>query len=705
MSLRAFLTRLIWLCLLPPLVLAAGLAAEHVAQTRDDAERTARQLARSAAMALDLELSAELGALRILALSMHGVRPQEWSTFYREAQEFRQAFDKHVLLVDAAGRTQFHTSIAFGQALPPPPQVIGRSAIELAAANGRPAVSDLFRGPLTQADMVALAAPGVHQGALTFVLASVTPAAAYGRRLQAMAPAVGSLALLDSRGRLISRVGPERPDAAVQRFSAPLSAAPWSVVIEIPRDVARNQLAQAAAAMVLAVGAAALAGLLGGGWAARRLGRDMRTLTNVPDTPAGADEAPATSPRIREVAAIRQRLLASQAAREQAERQRRQGEQAFRAHLEQASIALEVRQAQLRGIFESASDAILTIDAAQHIVMANTAAARIFRIPVDELVGSPLGRLIPEPLRAAHQDHVQRFGDTGHSSRSMGGGVALSGLRADGQAFPIEAAISRAHVDGRWLFTVILRDITARQQAEQRLHASQAELQASHRDLRRLLAAQDGVQENERRRIARELHDDLQQTLAAVLMEVAAARGSAPGKGTEALNRIEQLTTGAIVSTRRIVDDLRPQMLEDLGLVPALENLAAQFARRTGLCCQVDSSALATADQDRLTQVATCLYRVAQESLNNVAKHAQAHGVRIVLRPRDGDLIRLSVSDDGRGMPAGDDRQGSGHGLLGISERVRAVGGQFRVVSRAGGGTTIDVDVPMDPRDDKTSIA
>lgn len=242
--------------------------------------------------------------------------------------------------------------------------------------------------------------------------------------------------------------------------------------------------------------------------------------------------------------------------------------------------------------------------------------------------------------------------------------------------------------------------VTARDISEtKRLHA---ELQASHAELQQLIDAQDRVQEAERLRIARELHDDLQQGLAAILME-AAVLGQSLGDGADsptrrALASIGRLGEQLIASTRRIVSDLRPQILEDLGLAAALENLAAQFTQRSGIACEVDTAALRPAEEAQAAPAWACLYRVAQEALNNVGKHAQARQVRIRLACDAPQALRLTVADDGIGLPAERRPAPNAFGLLGMRERVRAVGGTLQLRSRPGEGTTVEVCLPLPAR-------
>lgn len=589
----------------------------------------------------------------------------------------------------------------------------------------------------------------------------------------------------------------------------------------------------------------------------------------------------------------------------------------------QAHRELDISEARLSAIFNAATDAILTVDEAQRVVLANPAAARMLRLPQAELVGAALERFIPPALRERHVGLIEAFGASPEAARAMSPQREVRGLRADGHEFPIEASISSLQIAGQRLYTVILRDITERKRAETELRESEAllrqvlmfvpeavlvhtggrvsfvnaaaqrlfaaeessllgrlvlelmhpdslgpmrqriaelaqgsraidepmdikvrrfdgsvrdvqatgarmalrgelsvlvlmrdvtdarrthaelqrsqarfrevlmhlpepvfiradgrmvfvnraaldlfgapedkvlgrspldfcshaaahhgeatvhradgstrvveatgsaiefegrhavivmlrdlselrraqgELTRSYADLQRLVSQQDRVQEAERRRIARELHDELQQRLAAILINLSAARTQLrrdPAGAARALEAAEEQAGSVIESTRRIVKDLRPQMLDELGLVTALEALCQQFSAATGIACTVHADAAAGERASAAPPLATCLYRVAQESLNNVAKHAQARAVHVRLAS-DAHALALSVSDDGQGMAdASGARKPESFGLLGMNERLRMLGGTLALRSTPGQGTTVEARVPL----------
>ena len=238
---------------------------------------------------------------------------------------------------------------------------------------------------------------------------------------------------------------------------------------------------------------------------------------------------------------------------------------------------------------------------------------------------------------------------------------------------------------------IAARDVTA-------TRAAQADLESSHFALQRLIASRDQVQEEERKRIARELHDDLQQTLAAIRMNLRYIGEHfgpvAPGLLTP-IDEVDGLAEQAVVSTRRIVNDLRPPMLEDLGLLPALELLASQFGQQTGIVCTIDAPAGISDALKEGPDVAICLYRIAQEALNNVVKHAHAGNVRIRLVTEPSGAISLQVTDDGVGMDDTDRHKSDSFGILGIQERVRSHGGFMRIESKPGTGTRLEVHFPL----------
>ena len=353
-----------------------------------------------------------------------------------------------------------------------------------------------------------------------------------------------------------------------------------------------------------------------------------------------------------------------------------------------ASRDLHSAELRVSEILESAMDSIITVDGEQRIVGFNHAAEDTFGHRRGEVIGRPLDILIPARYRRAHHEHVEAFGSAGTTARRMGVQTVLTGLRADGGEFPIEASISQHLERGDRYFTVILRDVTERVAAD-------AELRASRDELRELGAAAHMAREQETSRIARELHDELGQQLTMLQMDVAWCRAQASaGTSTVAakLERMDSLLRSTIASTRRIASDLRPLLLDDLGLVAALEWLVQNFSQRTGITCTL------SVDRPHIELPmarASALFRIVQESLTNIAKHARATRAEVVLAHEPGRLA-VHVRDDGIGFSAAPARRADSFGLLGMRERASFLGGSFSITGVPDAGTTVEVHLPLD---------
>lgn len=233
-------------------------------------------------------------------------------------------------------------------------------------------------------------------------------------------------------------------------------------------------------------------------------------------------------------------------------------------------------------------------------------------------------------------------------------------------------------------------DITQRKLAEDELKHSAEQLQALSRRL-------VDIQEFERRRFSRELHDLVGQNLTALSINLDILRTQLGGDAPEALRlrlgdseALLESTTGAI---ENVMSELRPPMLDDYGLLPALQWLGNDFTRRTGIEVKIQGEER----MERLTaEREIALFRITQEALNNVAKHARARSVDIKLERRSGHCI-LSVSDDGIGFDGSmgsKSRRRPGLGMVTMRERTQAIGGIFDVATASGGGTQITVRIP-----------
>ena len=349
--------------------------------------------------------------------------------------------------------------------------------------------------------------------------------------------------------------------------------------------------------------------------------------------------------------------------------------------------AMREDAARLNRIIQSVMDAIITVDDRQDIVIFNPAAEQMFGCAAANVLGTPLEQFIPSRFRDRHQSHISHFGETGVTTRRMGGQSEITGLRADGGEFPVEASISQAVVGGKSLFTVVLRDISVRKRAER-------ELDESRQQLRRLSAALQAVREEEKTRIARELHDELGQALTGLkmdLVQLADELGTDQLKAVDRAKSMQSLLDSTVASVRRIATELRPLMLDDLGLVATIEWLAHDFSQRTGVAVELN---LPAADFDVAPELATAVFRVLQESLTNVARHADASRVGVALSGSQVG-IELRVQDNGKGIHPGAPPGTKPLGLLGMRERAAMLGGTFVLDTEPGVGTSIVMTLPL----------
>lgn len=225
------------------------------------------------------------------------------------------------------------------------------------------------------------------------------------------------------------------------------------------------------------------------------------------------------------------------------------------------------------------------------------------------------------------------------------------------------------------------------------LRASQIRLQLSHQKLRRLAAHADQIKEEERKRIAREIHDDLGQNLLVLRIDadMLASRTQRrhPRLNARARSTLEQIDA-TIKSVRQIINDLRPTVL-DLGVNAAVEWQVTQFRQRTGIACEISES-----DDDIYLsdQCATALFRILQESLSNISQHANASRVQVKLE-KCRDTVSMSVSDNGVGAAIDGRNKLGSFGLVGIEERIKLLGGTFYIESSPGAGMSVHVSVPL----------
>lgn len=390
----------------------------------------------------------------------------------------------------------------------------------------------------------------------------------------------------------------------------------------------------------------------------------------------------------------------------------------------QLNTALQMRQlvedelresrARFEGVLEISADAIISANKNHQITLFNQGAEDIFDYKSEEVIGQNLEILLPHRFRQVHHELVEGFSNSKDRMQGLKVSRTVVGLRKDGTEFPLDASISKLRLKGEDIYTAILRDVTERKRADEKLKRAHDELEVHIQErtvelqctnqmleaevaerkegedmLRELSGRLLQAQDEERRRVARELHDSTAQYLAALSLNIAFVQKNAPELPKhllEILSETGQLVDSCSTEIRTMSYLLHPPLLDDLGLTSALQWYAGGFTKRSGIKVILDLSpdlGRLPADHER------AYFRIVQECLTNVRKHSGATEARIqLIRCEDG--TRLEVSDNGRGMPGITQATSDvvallGVGIAGMRERVRQLGGRLEITSTSKG--------------------
>jgi len=344
---------------------------------------------------------------------------------------------------------------------------------------------------------------------------------------------------------------------------------------------------------------------------------------------------------------------------------------------------LQSSEEQFRHLVESNLDPMI-IHRQGRIVYANPAAVNLIGAhTIDEILGREVLEYLHQDDRSPAMDRMEQVDQEGVRSP-----LAESRFhRQDGSWITIEVTSCPFEFEGRPSILTIGHDITARKQAEEEREHLLAENQRLSQGL--LKAAED-----ERLRISRTLHDDIGQKLTAIQMKAATIASQCGRKdcvvAEDGMQRIQEITTGLIDIVCHEIKSIRPPQLDELGLTGALGALCAEWRENTGIRCNLRAND-STDSVDREVQLH--LYRIVQEALTNVARHARASRVDVHLRIND--TARLSIRDDGRGFDP--QAPAEGIGLAGMRERAQALGGDLRIESSPNEGTRLVIHIPRAP--------
>lgn len=380
-----------------------------------------------------------------------------------------------------------------------------------------------------------------------------------------------------------------------------------------------------------------------------------------------------------------------------------------------AEEAMRASQARFSGILEISPAGVISTNEDQRITLFNQSAEQIFGYTADEVLGQPLDILIPEHFRETHRQHFVSFAQSPQKSLLLSAHRLVFGRRKDGSEFPMAAALSKLSLGGEKIFTALCTDMTRHVRAEEellRIHdelesrvlARTAALQkaynileseiverkAAEKEVLQLSGKIMRVQDEERRHLARELHDGTAQNLVALtlnfnrLREVVCHNPDEIRQLEECTRMLEQCSN----ELRSISYLLHPPMLEELGLSRALRGYVEGFAKRTDIAitiaCPEDLGPLDF-------EIQLTIFRIVQESLSNILKHSQSPTAFIALSSEGGSL-RLEITDHGRGIAK--DREQAGVGLAGMRERIRLLQGSL-TIKTGNSGTSIIAVLPQ----------
>ncbi len=349
-----------------------------------------------------------------------------------------------------------------------------------------------------------------------------------------------------------------------------------------------------------------------------------------------------------------------------------------------AEIALQTSESTIRSLLASAPQSVVAVGADEKIVFVNGNIEKMFGYRGEELRGQPLEILVPEGARARHVAHRRGY-FAKMQSRPMGIGLDLEARRKDGTTFPVEIGLSAIDTAQGKLAIAFVSDITERRRLEQSAQAHAKEVQA-------LAASLLTAQEEERRRVSRELHDQICQQLASLAFDMGglAAHALLPEDAQNRLKELQARVVKASDETRYIAYELHSSVLDDLGLIASLGDLAKEFSRQTKIGVKITHDPLPVTLP---REIASCLYSVARESLQNIVKHANAKHVTVALTVRKG-TVGLVITDDGVGFSLQTAKGRGGLGLIGMEERVRLVKGKLSITAKPGHGTRITLEIP-----------
>jgi PAS domain S-box-containing protein len=692
MKLRSHLITLVVVALVPVLVFA-GVMVVFIGNEREQALKdNLLEVARALSLAIDRELLVSIRTLEALATSQH-LDSGDLRKFYEQAKRVLGAHRTwdNMLLVDLSGQQLVNLRRPFGSPLP---RSGAPEMIQQVSETGQPAVSNLFWGYLAQRHLLGVDVPVIRNGKVRYVLtASSSPELLTKLLLQQSSSPDWRATVIDRNKIIIART----PDVE-QFLGKPATAlfaaksgegqeTTWRGIthegIDVYTGLHRSELSgwtmgvALPASLIESRKRNVLAGLVGGGTLLLLVGaalafvfgrRIAKAITALSASAAalGRGEIPhPVASAITETNQVAQAIEDSAVKRKQTEEELRKTTQTLKALIQASPVAIDI------------------LDLDGKVKMWNPAAEKLFGWSEEEVVG----RSFPH----VPKDKQDEFGEIFKSVLQGNSLTDMETRRQKKDGSLIDVSISTAPIrnaDGNIIGSVgMLTDITERKQARGKLKNSREQLRA-------LAAHLQTVREEERKKIARELHDESSQLLASVHIGLSEMEREWPSASQKKLDEVKDLLTQIEEQLRNLSHELYPNILDDLGLLPALQFLAGKVSARTGIRINLEGS-----PNGRLRpSIDLTFYRTVQEALNNVVRHAKATMVTVRLLEADG-LVHCSIQDDGVGfdvLTVLGHTPGESLGLVAIRERVGTLGGTMKIHSAPNQGTELHVTIPIE---------
>jgi len=354
----------------------------------------------------------------------------------------------------------------------------------------------------------------------------------------------------------------------------------------------------------------------------------------------------------------------------------------------QAEKAVTLANAELNQIFNTAADGMRVVDKGFNVIRANETFSALSGVSKDETIGKKCYEVFPGPM--CHTKECPFIRILGNADRIE---YDSEKMRKDGVKVPCIVTATPFRGPGGELIGIVedFKDISERKRSE-------LELTQSHERLRDLTSHLQVVREEERTHIAREIHDELGQALTALKMDVYWLRHRLPGEELPMIdktNDMSRLIDRTVQSVKKISAELRPGLLDHFGLSAAIEWEAGEFSKRTDIECEIISD---TEDIALTQELSTAIFRIFQETLTNIARHANATKVEVILK-KNAERVKMRVSDNGKGIEDRDILDPKSFGITGMRERVHYLGGNLSIRGNSN-GTTVEVIIPFDQKGD-----